>query len=104
MGEIILADKEQKKRKNIISTLTPAAKKLIVILLSLAGTVLAVYIGGYMMLISPAIELYRSFLAHTLTIKQIFIDIVSFSLAATVGGTIWCVFDILAGLFREKEN
>jgi hypothetical protein len=95
---------QNKERKSIISTLTPAAKKLIVILLSLAGTFLSVYIGGYVMLIAPAMSLYREFIAHTLTIKDLFVDIVSFSLAATVGGTIWCIFDIVAGLFREKEN
>jgi hypothetical protein len=56
------------------------------------------------MLIEPAISLYKSFMAHTLGIKELFVDIVSFSLAATVGGTVWCIFDIIAGLFREREE
>ncbi|MCR4782695.1 MAG: hypothetical protein K5851_08145 [Lachnospiraceae bacterium] len=95
---------EDKEKKGIIACLTPGMKKLAVILFSLAGTVLSIYIGGYVMLVEPGISLYRSFMAHTLGIKELFSDIISFSLAATVGGTVWCIFDIIAGLFREKED
>ena len=94
----------KKENKGFISCLTPPMKRLMVIVFGLLGTVLSIYIGGYVMLIEPAISLYKSFMAHTLGIKELFVDIVSFSLAATVGGTVWCIFDIIAGLFREREE
>lgn|GEM_PF-685777 len=96
--------KNKTENKGFIACLTPPMKRLMVILFGLAGTILSIYIGGYVMLISPAISLYKSFMAHTLGIKELFVDIVSISLAATVGGTVWCICDIIAGLFRERED
>lgn len=77
-------------------------RKVIAVLLGLLGTLLAVYVGGYWLFIRPVRYLYVNFLGGTLTSRNLIICILKIFLASTVGGAIWCGFDILAGRFRDE--
>ena len=92
--------KKEKKKKII----TPVIKKLLVFLIGLFGTLLALFVGGYVMFISPVMHLFREWRSDTLTTIGIFRCMISVLLASTAGGGIWCFFDIIAGLFRERED
>lgn len=80
------------------------AKKIMAILLSLIGTLLAIYIGGYWLLIRPIRNLYIGYLEHAISLALLLNSFVRIFFSATVFGGIWCVFDILAGFFREEEE
>ena len=56
-------------------------RKVTAVLLGLLGTILAIYVGGYWLFIRPVRFLYVGFMA---------------------GGGIWCIFDIIAGHFRDE--
>lgn len=77
-------------------------RKVVSVLLGLMGTLLAIYVGGYWLFIRPARFLYAGFLAGTLTKKALLICIIKIFLASTAGGGIWCIFDIIAGHFRDE--
>ena len=76
-------------------------KRLIVIIFEVAGCFLALYLGGYWMLFRPIKWLYLGFTGGTLTLKLIAINVIKIFLSTTVFGAVWCIFDILAGKFRE---
>ena len=76
-------------------------RKVISVVLGLMGTLLAIYVGGYWLFIRPVRFLYVGFLAGTLTKKSLLICIIKIFLASTAGGGIWCIFDIIAGHFRD---
>lgn len=80
------------------------AKKVMAILLSLFGTLLALYVGGYWLLIRPIHNLYLGYLHHSLSLPLLLNSFVRIFFSATVFGSIWCIFDILAGFFREEEE
>ena len=78
-------------------------RKLLAWLLSAAGTLLAIYIGGYWLLFRPVRYLYLGFLAGSLTKKSLFVCIVKIFFASTAAGGIWSIFDIMAGHFRDDR-
>ena len=80
------------------------AKKVMAILLSLFGTLLALYVGGYWLLIRPIHNLYLGYMHHSLSLALLLNSFVRIFFSATVFGSIWCIFDILAGFFREEEE
>lgn len=57
---------------------------------SLIGTLLAIYIGGWLMILVPLKEAFGAFLLGTLTKKMIFFTTVKCMLSLTTGGAIWC--------------
>ncbi len=76
----------------------------IIILLDLLGTLLALYVGGVLMFALPLYHMVTDLKANTLTSGQLIRSVISILLASTSAGGIWCIFDILASLFREKED
>ena len=79
-------------------------KKVLAVGLSLFGTALAAYVGGSWLLSRPVRYLIVGFSAGTLTKGNLVICIVKIFFASTASGGIWCVFDIIAGKFREEEE
>ena len=76
-------------------------KKALAIMISVAGTMLAVYVGAYLLFAKPMYLLMAGFKAGTLTAHFLVVSIIKIFLASTVGGFIWVVCDIIAGKFRE---
>ena len=77
-------------------------KKFLAVAISLLGTLLAIYVGGYWLLFRPVCFLINGFTAGILTRQDLIICIVKIFLASTAAGAIWCVFDIIAGKFRDE--
>ena len=79
-------------------------KKIVEILISLSGTVLGIYVAGYWLLYKPLKNLYIAYLAHAISWGLLLNSFIRIFFCATVFGAIWCIFDILAGFFREEEE
>ncbi|MBO6214484.1 MAG: hypothetical protein J6N76_02980 [Lachnospiraceae bacterium] len=79
-------------------------RRVMELILSIGGTLLSVYVGGYLLLIRPVLKLYGLFMAGGLTTPLLFRYVIEVFLSMTVGGAIWCLFDILAGKFRDREE
>lgn len=77
-------------------------RRVLALSISILGTILALYVGGYWFFIHPVRFLYAAFLAGTLTRKALLGSIIKIFLASTVGGAIWCICDIIAGKFRDE--
>ncbi|MBQ3773846.1 MAG: hypothetical protein II833_05610, partial [Pseudobutyrivibrio sp.] len=72
------------------------AKKALAVLFSILGTVLGLYIGGYMLFVRPVYWLVIGFTDGTLTARMLLVNIFKIFIASTVGGAIWCLCDIIA--------
>ena len=57
---------------------------------SLIGTMLALYVGGWMMVFEPVKGTLAAYFAGTLTYKGIGITVLKCLLSTTAGGAIWC--------------
>ncbi len=77
------------------------AKRALAVLFSILGTVLGLYIGGYVLFVRPVYWLITGFTGGTLSAGMILINVFKIFVASTVGGAIWCVCDIIAGFFRD---
>lgn len=55
----------------------------------LAFTVLALYVGGWLMLVSPIKEAIAAYFAGELTVKGILFTLIKCLLSTTVAGAIW---------------
>lgn len=77
-------------------------KRFLAVSISLFGTLLAIYVGGYWLLFRPVCFLIDGFSSGLLSRHDLIVCIVKIFLASTVAGAIWCVFDIIAGKFREE--
>ncbi|MCF0130903.1 MAG: hypothetical protein HUJ71_04210 [Pseudobutyrivibrio sp.] len=77
------------------------AKKTLAILFSCLGYALAIFVGGYVLFLRPVFLLFTGFTAGTLTKTLLVRCVIEVFIASTVGGAIWCIFDIIAGLFRD---
>ncbi|SDB33165.1 hypothetical protein SAMN02910298_01600 [Pseudobutyrivibrio sp. YE44] len=77
------------------------AKRAMAVLFSILGTVLGLYIGGYMLFVRPVYWLITGFTSGTLSAGMILINVFKIFIASTVGGAIWCIGDIIAGYFRD---
>ncbi len=84
--------------------LSEGACKVIAKLISIVGAGLALFVAGYIFLIKPIYTIFTGFMQDTLTSKDLLINIVLIFLAATVGGGIWIVFDMIAGIFRDMHG
>ncbi len=80
------------------------AKRAMAVLFSILGTVLGLYIGGYLLFVRPVYWLVTSFTGGTLTARILLINAIKIFIASTVGGSIWCVCDIIAGHFRDDPR
>lgn len=78
--------------------------KLIAMLISIAGTLLAIYFGGYIFFVKPVKFLYLGVVNKTLTTRGLIVSIVKIFLASTIAGGIWSVCDIIAGKFRDAAE
>lgn len=74
------------------------------ILIQLVATVLAVYVGGWIMFIQSITGTVVAFQAGTLTMWKVIVAAVKCALSATVAGAIWCVGYIFGNYFREKDE
>ena len=79
-------------------------RRLLVFLFSFGGTVLAIYVAGWLMFLEPLWSIYKQFQNHTVTFRDLVNVVISVAMAATAGGGIWGAFDIIANCFREKED
>ncbi len=84
--------------------MTKNVKFLMATILSVAGTIMMVYVGGWLLFVSPLLSLYRHFMDHSLTGRLLLVDLIKIFFAATAGGAIWCIFDIAAGYFRDDKG
>ena len=80
------------------------ARKALATLFSILGTVLGLYIGGYWLFARPVYWLVTGFTGGTLTASILIINIFKIFIASTVGGSIWCICDIVAGFFRDDPR
>lgn len=78
-------------------------RHFLVHLLGIGGTLLAIYVSGWVMFLEPLIGIYREYRAGTMTYGDILKVAISVAMAATAGGGIWCAFDILANFFRDRD-
>lgn len=62
---------------------------------SLIGTLLAIYVGGWLMIFAPIKETIAAYFLGTLTKKMVFSTIIKCVLSLTTAGAIWCVGYIL---------
>ena len=81
-----------------------AFKKVMELLLSIGGTILGLYLCGYWLLFDPLRNLYVGYMNHAITWGLLLNSFIRIFFCATVFGAIWCIFDILAGFFREDEE
>lgn len=77
-------------------------RKFLAVGISLFGTLLAIYVGGYRLLFRPVCLLINEFSAGSLTRQDLIGCIIKIFLASTIAGAIWCIFDIIAGKFRDE--
>ncbi|MBE5911816.1 hypothetical protein [Pseudobutyrivibrio sp.] len=80
------------------------AKKAVATLISILGSALGIYIGGYWLFVIPVYTLVTAFTGGTLTAGILLINIIKIFVASTIGGAIWCLCDIIAGYFRELPD
>ncbi len=80
------------------------AKKALATLISVLGSALGIYIGGYWLFVRPVYWLVTSFTGGTLTAGILLINVIKIFVASTIGGAIWCLCDIIAGHFRELPD
>ena len=97
-----MADKK-KEKKRLAERIPAKIRKVIVVLIEIFGTLFSLYVSIYVMIVQPALALYSEYKSHTLTAQHLFIDILSFIFAMTAGGGLWCLFDIIAGIFRDRD-
>ena len=74
------------------------------LLLSIGGTILGLYLCGYWLLYDTIRCLYIGYTTHSITWGLLLNSFIRVFFCATVFGAIWCIFDILAGFFREDEE
>lgn len=79
-------------------------KRALELIISIGGSLLALYVGGYLLFLHSILVLYSAFTAGTLTGKLLLFEIVKIAVASTVGGALWCLFDIIAGHFRDRGD
>ena len=78
-----------------------SVRKILELTFSIGGSLLSVYVAGYWLFFRPVRWLITSYTAGTMTRSGIIFSVVKIFLASTVGGGIWCIFDIIAGKFRD---
>ncbi|MCI5621734.1 MAG: hypothetical protein MR355_09300 [Lachnospiraceae bacterium] len=54
-------------------------------------TLLAVYVGGWLMFLEPLKGSVTAYLAGELTVKRILVTLIKCLLSTTVAGAIWCI-------------
>ena len=57
---------------------------------SLIGTLLAIYVAGWLMLFVPVKEAFTAFMVGALTKKMVITTAIKCALSLTTGGAIWC--------------
>ena len=77
------------------------AKKTLAILFSFLGYALGLYVGGYVLFLKTVLTRVGGFTAGILTKELLVVSIVKIFVSSTLGGAIWCIFDIIAGNFRD---
>ena len=79
-------------------------RRVMELILSIGGTLLSLYVGGYLLFIRPIMTLYALFTSGGLTTFLLFRYVIEIFLSMTVAGAMWCLFDILAGKFRDRAD
>lgn len=72
--------------------------------INLTATVIALYIGGWVMLANSIFGTVAAFHAGTLTLTKLMIAAIKCALSATVAGAIWCVGYVIGNYFREDND
>ena len=62
---------------------------------SLIGTLLAIYVGGWLMLLYPLKETIVAFILGTLSRRMVIVTLIKCLLSLTTAGAIWCCGYIL---------
>ena len=77
-------------------------RKILAVTISIFGSLLAVYVGVYWLLLRPVGFLVVGLAGGGLTKSAVVVCILKILLASTAAGAIWCIFDIIAGKFRDE--
>ena len=77
-------------------------RKILAVTFGILGTALAIYVGGYLLLFRPMRHLLVGFAAGALTRSDLIISVIKIFFFFFSAGAIWCVFDIIAGKFRDS--
>lgn len=64
--------------------------KVVFTLCTLLGSVIAIYVGGWVMFVKSILGTYEAYLAGTLTFAYLVKAAVKCVMAATAAGAIWC--------------
>lgn len=68
------------------------------------GVFLAIYIGGWAMLIQPIRTLFAAFSMKSLTLSLLTKEIIKIALSTTVSGFLWCLGYIGYNHFKGTED
>ena len=79
-------------------------RRLLATAFSIVGSVLAFYVGGYLLFIRPVYFLAVAFKASNITAHLLIVSIFKICMSSTAGGGIWCICDIIAGKFRDQPS
>jgi hypothetical protein len=74
------------------------------LLCNVFGTIAAVYVGGWLMLLQPVYMLYTSFAGGTLTLPLVVSCAVKMLLSTTFAGLVWCIGYIGFNYFKGDED
>lgn len=78
--------------------------KVLGVLCYTMGIFCALYVGGWLMLISPINTLITEFSSGELSLTVLIISIVKIALSATFGGFVWCIGYIGYNFFKGTED
>ena len=92
--------KEGKKQSNVNHMLRNFIRRCFYLL----GTFLALYIGGWLMMVHPLQDIYEGWCEGVLSVRRVVVDAIKCLFAGTVGGTLWSVGYIVGNCFREYDE
>ena len=88
--------------KNV--TLIENAHLYLRVFIRLIASLVAIYVGGWLMLVQPVIGIYHAVCAGTLKAAFLIRSLIKILFSTTVFGAIWCAGYIAAGYFRTYDE
>ena len=71
---------------------------------SILGTILAILVGFGVMVVIPVLNGIKDIMAGDFSWLRLALYVLVLYLAPTIGGTIWCAFDILATHVKNEPH
>lgn len=94
-------------KKTKENSITPCKRRLynyIRIAINIVASIVAMYVGGWLMFANSVIGTVTAIHAGTITLGKIVVALIKCLLSATVAGAIWCVGYILGNRFRVYDD